>query len=49
MRFSSGHGQGTILWTRRRTQGDPIGLGGGLNAYGFAGGDPVNYADPFSP
>ena len=26
---------------------DPIGLAGGLNAYGFAGGDPVNYSDPF--
>jgi hypothetical protein len=27
----------------------PIRLGsrGGLNAYGFAGGDPVNYSDPF--
>jgi RHS repeat-associated protein len=29
------------------TQEDPIGLAGGLNAYGFAGGDPVNYSDPF--
>jgi hypothetical protein len=29
------------------TQPDPIGLAGGLNAYGFAGGDPVNYTDPF--
>jgi hypothetical protein len=26
---------------------DPIGLAGGLNAYGFAGGDPVTYSDPF--
>ena len=33
--------------TGRFTQVDPIGLGGGLNAYGFAGGDPVNYSDPF--
>ena len=32
--------------TGRFTQEDPIGLAGGLNAYGFAGGDPVNYADP---
>ena len=31
----------------RFTQEDPIGLAGGLNLYGFAGGDPVNYSDPF--
>ncbi|MBK5186914.1 MAG: hypothetical protein JJD97_01650 [Gemmatimonadaceae bacterium] len=24
-----------------------MGLAGGLNAYGFANGDPVNYSDPF--
>jgi hypothetical protein len=29
------------------TQIDPIGLAGGLNLYGFAGGDPVNFSDPF--
>jgi RHS repeat-associated protein len=29
------------------TQADPIGLGGGLNLYGFAGGDPITYSDPF--
>jgi hypothetical protein len=29
------------------TQEDPIGLAGGLNAYGFGDGDPVNYSDPF--
>jgi RHS repeat-associated protein len=33
--------------TGRFTQQDPIGLAGGLNAYGFAGGDPVSYSDPF--
>ena len=31
----------------RFTQVDPIGLAGGLNAYGFGGGDQVNYSDPF--
>src|SRR5690606_11953652 len=29
------------------TQLDPIGLAGGLNSYGFAAGDPINYHDPF--
>lgn len=33
--------------TGRFTQEDPTGLAGGLNAYGFASGDPVNYSDPF--
>ena len=33
--------------TGRFTQEDPMGLGGGLNAYGFGGGDPVNFSDPF--
>lgn len=30
----------------RFTQEDPIGLAGGLNLYGYAGGDPVNFSDP---
>ena len=33
--------------TRQFTQEDPIGLAGGLNLYGFANGDPVNFSDPF--
>jgi RHS repeat-associated protein len=33
--------------TGRFTQEDPIGMAGGLNLYGFAAGDPVNYTDPF--
>lgn len=33
--------------TGRFTQEDPIGLAGGLNAYGFANGDPISYGDPF--
>ncbi len=33
--------------TRTHTQEDPIGLAGGLNLYGFAGGDPINFSDPF--
>ncbi|MFN2398534.1 MAG: RHS repeat-associated core domain-containing protein [Gemmatimonadaceae bacterium] len=31
----------------RFTQEDPIGLAGGVNVYGFAKGDPVNFSDPF--
>src|SRR6266496_2769482 len=33
--------------TGRFTQEDPLGLAGGLNLYGFAAGDPVNFSDPF--
>ncbi|HEY0017654.1 MAG TPA: RHS repeat-associated core domain-containing protein [Longimicrobium sp.] len=33
--------------TGQFTQTDPIGLAGGLNAYGFANGDPVTYGDPY--
>ena len=33
--------------TGQFTQEDPIGLAGGINLYGFANGDAVNYSDPF--
>jgi len=33
--------------TGQFTQPDPIGLAGGLNAYGFAAGDPISYSDPY--
>jgi uncharacterized protein RhaS with RHS repeats len=33
--------------TGQFTQTDPIGLGGRLNTYGFAAGDPVSYRDPY--
>jgi RHS repeat-associated protein len=33
--------------TGRFTQEDPIGPAGGLNAYGFANGDPITFSDPF--
>jgi uncharacterized protein RhaS with RHS repeats len=45
-----------LLYRRKRyydpeaglfTQEDPIGIAGGLNLYGYAGGDPINYSDPF--
>ena len=29
------------------TQQDPIGLAGGLDLHGYAGGDPINFDDPF--
>ena len=33
--------------TGQSTQQDPIGIAGGANVYGFVGGDPVNFDDPF--
>lgn len=33
--------------TGRFTQEDPVDLVGGLNLYGYAGADPVNFGDPF--
>ena len=33
--------------TGRFTQQDPIGFAGGSNLYGYAGGNPVTYSDPF--
>jgi RHS repeat-associated protein len=31
----------------RFTQEDPIGIAGGINLYGYAGGDPVNFSDAY--
>jgi RHS repeat-associated protein len=31
----------------RFTQEDPTGIAGGINVYGFAAGDPVNFSDPY--
>jgi uncharacterized protein RhaS with RHS repeats len=31
---------------RAFTQEDPIGIAGGLNLYGYANGDPINFSDP---
>jgi RHS repeat-associated protein len=53
---ANGKGDAGLLYRRNRyydpasgrfTQEDPIGIGGGLNVYGFAAGDPVNFSDPF--
>ena len=53
---ANGQGDAGLVYRRNRffdpasgrfTQEDPIGLAGGLNLYGFAGGDPVNFSDPF--
>ncbi len=40
-------GSAVAHWARQVTQLDPIGLAGGLNSYGFAAGDPINFSDPF--
>ena len=49
-------GAGGLMYRRNRyydsksgrfTQEDPIGLAGGLNLYGYANGDPVNFSDPY--
>jgi len=41
------HVRSGVSRSRSLTQEDPIGLAGGLNLYGFAGGDPINFSDPF--
>jgi RHS repeat-associated protein len=54
--LANGEDGTTLLFRRNRyydpasgrfTQEDPIGLAGGLNLYGFAQGDPINFHDPF--
>ena len=54
--FAEGIDDGGLMYRRNRyydpttgrfTQEDPLGLGGGMNAYGFGNGDPVNFSDPF--
>ncbi|HEX5177906.1 MAG TPA: RHS repeat-associated core domain-containing protein [Gemmatimonadaceae bacterium] len=54
--FAEGVDDAGLMYRRNRyydpatgqfTQEDPLGLAGGVNAYGFANGDPVNFSDPF--
>jgi RHS repeat-associated protein len=54
--FAEGQDDGGLMYRRNRyydpgtgqfTQEDPLGLAGGLNAYGYANGDPVDFSDPF--
>jgi RHS repeat-associated protein len=54
--MQSGRDASGLLYRRNRyldpksgrfTQEDPIGLAGGLNLFGYANGDPVNFGDPF--
>ena len=53
--FAEGLDDAGLMYRRNRyydpatgqfTQEDPLGLAGGMNAYGFGAGDPVNYRDP---
>jgi RHS repeat-associated protein len=53
---ANGVGTTGMLYRRNRyfnpssgqfTQADPVGIAGGMNAFGFAAGDPVNYSDAF--
>jgi RHS repeat-associated protein len=53
---ANGQGDAGLVYRRNRyydpasgrfTQEDPIGLAGGLNLYGFANADPINFSDAF--